>query len=384
MTYSKNRINLHIYPGDITYQSRIQKEIDSLIKLKLIDEIVIICQNPGSKPSVEKLNTKITIHYIKLFRHYTSNNILRRLLVIEFFIKAIIKSLYLEFDIINCHTIHVLPIGVFVKIIKRKKVIYDTHELETEVDGSKGLLKFFSKILEKVCIKFVDHTFVVNNSIKEWYFNKYHLNHISTIRNIPLHINVPNERSKILNYHFNIPDHHQIFIYQGMLSKKRGMDVILNTFKLINSKEKHIVFLGHGSLKEEILLSSEKFSNIHFMSTVSLQELPKFTSGADVGIHMILNTCLNHYYCLPNKVFEYFKYGIPMIASNFPEMSNLIKENKIGWCISPDTESLLNLVESISKSDINYYRMNTHQNKDSYSWENEEKEYVIAYNRLNN
>ena len=58
-------------------------------------------------------------------------------------------------------------------------------------------------------------------------------------------------------------------------------------------------------MKSEIQNLSQQTRNIHYHPMVDIDELQKYTSSADVGIHMILNTCLNHYYCLPNKLFEY-------------------------------------------------------------------------------
>lgn len=383
MNQSRRIINLHIYPSDITHQTRIQKEIKSLFELNLVDELIIISQNPGAKPDIEKVNSNLTLYHIRLLTNNDSNVFLRRLMFIEFFIKAFFKMLTIKFDIVSCHSLHVLPIGVAAKVLRSKKLIYDAHELETEVNGSKGFLKVFSKLLEKTCIKFVDQTFVVSDSIKDWYIKKYRLKNISTIRNIPSSSNGHVGKNNLLRNKFHISKHQQVYIYQGYLSTKRGVNIILEAFKSIHSMEKHIVFLGSGHLKNEIVEASAAYKNIHFIDTVSPDELPTYTSSADIGIHMIINTCLNHYYCLPNKVFEYFVYGIPVIVSNFPEMASVVESNNIGWCISPQIETLVKLINTITNDEIEKYRSNVLVKRNDFSWENEAKEYIIAYEKLN-
>ena len=382
MNKSKRIINLHIYPSDITHQARIQKEIKSLFDLKLVEELIIISQNLGTKPPIEKVSSKLTLHNISLLTSKDSNVFLRRFMFIEFFIRAFFKTLTLKFDIINCHSLHVLPLGVAAKILRSKKLIYDAHELETEVNGAKGMLKVISKVLEKTFIKFVDQTFVVSNSIKEWYINKYQLKDISTIRNIPSSSQGYVSKNNLLRNLFHISENQQVYIYQGSLSTKRGANIILEAFKSIHSIEKHIVFLGSGHLKNEILEATKIYNNIHFLDAVSTVELPAYTSSADVGIHMIINTCLNHYYCLPNKIFEYFVYGIPVIVSDFPEMSSIVESNNIGWCISPQIETLVKVINSITNEEIEKYRSNVLIKRNDFSWENEANEYINAYQRV--
>ena len=38
-------------------------------------------------------------------------------------------------DLIHCHDVLVLPLGVIVKLITRAKLIYDAHELESDRNG---------------------------------------------------------------------------------------------------------------------------------------------------------------------------------------------------------------------------------------------------------
>ena len=91
----------------------------------------------------------------------------------------------------NCHSLNCLFIGVILKIIRGVKLIYDTHELETERNGLTGIKKVFSKKIEKYCIGYCDHIFVVGDKINRWYKNHYKLknNIITTIFNFPNLIN---------------------------------------------------------------------------------------------------------------------------------------------------------------------------------------------------
>jgi hypothetical protein len=67
------------------------------------------------------------------------------------------------------------------------KVIYDTHELETETQGCVGLVGVKRRRKEAKFIVDVDYTIVVTPSIEKWYRNAYELKNIVTVRNVPLY-----------------------------------------------------------------------------------------------------------------------------------------------------------------------------------------------------
>jgi glycosyltransferase involved in cell wall biosynthesis len=375
---SVSNTNLHIYPSNLLNESRIEKEVGSLIKLKIVEKVVFIGLECNGKPTIERVYPGLIFIRIKLATKNSNIKLIRYLMFLEFFFKATILALKLNYEILNVHSLHVLPIGFIIKVFRRKKVVYDAHELETEVSGSKGIVRFISKVIERFCIKFVDYTIVVSQSICDWYKKEYKIKNIKVIKNVPNLNDIAFEKS-IFRGIYNIPNDHLIFIYQGLLSKTRGVNIILDAFVSLHNTNKHIVFLGTGPLEKEIYLETQKFNNIHLHPMVKSFELHKYTSGADVGIHMILNTCLNHYYCLPNKIFEYFLFGLPVIVSDFPEMKKLVIENGIGWCIKPEVKFLIDIIEKINFSNLQGFKENALINRKNFGWQIEELNYIEIY-----
>ena len=82
------------------------------------------------------------------------------------------------------------------------------------------------------------------------------------------------------------------------------------------------------------------------MPAVSPNEVISICSVADVGIHPIENTCLNHFYCLPNKLFQYIQAGIPVLCSDFPEMRKIVDGYKVGEVF--DVEDVNNISNTIN------------------------------------
>lgn len=296
----------------------------------------------------------------------------------------IVRRYYREdISVIHCHSLDDLPIGVLLKIGKRGvKLVYDAHELETEKNGLTGVNKKFAKIKERVLIRFVDHTLVVSDSIADWYRHNYQGGPVTVVRNMPCRngSTLPDQVRSVFRDKFGI-NGGIVFLYQGALMRGRGIQLLLNAFSRVNDN-KHIVFMGYGSYEQQIKDFAAKYKNIHFHEAVKPDEVMRYTVGADVGICLIENTCLSYYYSLPNKLYEYTLAGMPVVVSQFPEMSKLIGEFENGWGTPVLEESLRSLVEKIDSPSIEAKRRNSIKARERIGWDLEEKKLLAVYQGL--
>jgi glycosyltransferase involved in cell wall biosynthesis len=364
-------VNLHIYLSPFKNESRILKETASIIRLELADEIIIVASWRSSLPLKERIDEKRKVVRFKSFFQLLPNNIISESL--RFF--HLIFLIFFRFRsskpaFVNCHSLSVLFAGVLFKKFANSVLIYDAHELETERAGLKGIKKFFAKGLEKILIHQCDHVIVVSNSIADWYKQEYNLNEVHVVRNVPDTRTIKPEKNSILKDKFKISSTELLFIYQGLLSKGRGVEIILNSFSK-TSPDKHLVLMGYGTLESEIKSYESKFPNIHFQPAVSPHEIMSYTKGCDVGICLIENIGLSYYYCLPNKFFEYILSGVPVIASNFPDMSVLINQYTCGWLIEPEEKYLTGLINQMNTKNILAKKENCLR-IDSLGWQKEE------------
>lgn len=344
---------LHLTHTDINSDSRILKELESLSKDKRMNITALgVLMNEESEKykKIEDVRIKsINLNSRKLI--FLPAFIKHSLSVIELTLKMIFNSLKAKPSIIHCHDTLVLPLGVLVKLFMGSKLIYDAHELESNRNGLSKNLGKMTLLCEKFLWRFVDKLIVVSPSISKWYEDNIGKKDTEIIMNSPL-LNENNfDTSKDKSYFrnkFNISYDSKIFLYIGILGKGRGIELIIEAFKR-NDLRSHIVFLGYGELKDKLENSSKEHRNIHIHDAVPHNEVVTIAKSADVGLCFIQNVSLSDYYCLPNKLFEYAFAEIPVLASNFPDISMVIKKYNLGKCSDLDSESIYNSIKEFEQ-----------------------------------
>ena len=268
------------------------------------------------------------------------------------------------------------------KLFSKSNLVYDAHELETERNGWSRARKEIGKLVERILIRQADGVIVVSESIAKWYRDNYSLKNVYVIYNFTYkHVEQGAYHAKVFRKRLKLRDDEILFIYQGALGRGRGIEILLNVFSKVD-KIKHIVFMGYGDLEKAVKNWESKYSNIHFQPAVKPEEVLLYTSAADVGICLVENLCLSYYCTMPNKVFEYVSSGLPLIVSDFPEMAKIVDHNECGWKVSLDEGSVTDLINKISKEEIEQKRSNVLKCRDDFLWEKQEKKLLTIYRTL--
>ena len=359
--------------------SRVLKENISLQKAGYDVKVVALLEDDMDEFEVIQ---NVSVHRVKLKSKNWSRNRLIQLVKYFEFIYQVVRQ-YKDADILHCNDLHTLPIGVIVKKFfnKQVKIVYDAHEYETEINGLSGIQKKLTKKLEKFLIKYADRVITVSNAIADEYVKLYNIPKPTLVLNTPPFKKI--QKKDIFRETLNISKDKTIFLYQGGLSSGRGIEILLDTFKSIDDKKSVIVFMGYGSLEDLIKVADKSYKNIYFHKAVTPDILLDYTSSADFGILFYENNCLNHYYCSPNKMFEYLMAEIPVIVSNLYEMKRLVEKNKIGVVAQENSPN--GLKEAILKAvklDKKELQQNIQKVKEIYNWEKQEKVLINLYKEL--
>ena len=374
-------INIHLYPSPFKNESRIEKQALTISHLNTFDEICLLGTYAKGLNRHRWLDKSISVNLLGkeniaggiLIKVYTF--IIWYLSIIKFCRKKTIKC-------INVHSLSSLVIGVLIKYFKKSVLIYDTHELETETNGSSGIRKKLAKYVERVFIGSADHIFVVSNAIADWYASEYKVKRPTVILNTPKLYQL--RKSNILRENLGIADDKVIILYQGGLGYGRGVDLLLSTFKQRKDNNVVIVFMGYGELQDKIIQASQQSDRIFFHPAVPPDVVLDYTVSADIGVSLIENTCLSYYYCLPNKLFEYAMYGLPVIVSNMKEMRDFVEKYNMGLVVEENSIDELNIViDELLTKDLLTFKNNAREAAEKNAWEIQEQNMLNVYNALN-
>ncbi len=376
-----NMINiLHCTHTDILSDNRILKEINSISKIHGVCVFGVGFKSSESGAVSEQPVPRIYTHELFSRRAAIQPKFIRHFVVaIEMLIVACRYGVQIKPKIVHCHDTPMLLAGVFLKLFCSSKIIYDAHELESKRNHQGRIGSWLTILVEKFSWPFINHLITVSPSIIDWYMEKLGKKPSTLVLNSPFISSLGESAHSLdgikpLRQRFNIPNDCKIFIYLGLLMPGRGGQVLLDSFCSPEVRS-HIVFVGYGSEVRLIKDYSLKHNNIHYHPPVPHEHVVALASSADYGLCMIENVSLSDYYCLPNKLFEYAFSGIPVLASNFPDMRKIIKNYNLGETCNIDVGSIVSAIKRIENLNLKYEKKSIY----ALSWGAQEVSLQAAY-----
>jgi len=299
-------------------------------------------------------------------------------------------------DIYHAHDLNVLGIAFHASKSYGGSIVYDSHEFYVERNRAKklhSLGKFLLTQYEKFLVRKADLVITVSESIAKEFEKRYQIPKPKVILNAPNLLNRNCLDSDLrdqcsIRKLLNISSDQKLVLYCGSITFNRGLEKVIESLHYF--PEGHLVMMGYG--KEAYL---QKLSHVAeqtnvrdrvtFLEAVPSEQVTTYASSADVGIAPIENVCLSYYYCSPNKIFEYVNAGIPVVASNFPEMRKVVDKYNIGAVFNPeDPLDIANTLRFIFSDLTSYEAMkrNTEAAAAEYNWEREADKLLALYDEL--
>jgi glycosyltransferase involved in cell wall biosynthesis len=274
-----------------------------------------------------------------------------------------------------------LPANYLASKIKRVPLVFDSHEYFPEVPElvHRPKIKTVWLKIEKLFLPKIKFGYTVCESIANIYKEKYGIQ-LSVVRNLPFR--KKNETVKSIQ---RIGNGKKVIIYQGALNIGRGIELMMDTIQFLDN----VVFViaGGGDIAENLKIKAEKLGlkdKIIFLGRMQLDELHQYTLRADLGMSLEENLGLNYYYALPNKLFDYIQAQVPVIVSDFPEMSKVVREYNIGLAVDErNPEKLATIISEMLANDALRltWKDNLKKASEELCWENERNVLIEIYGR---
>jgi glycosyltransferase involved in cell wall biosynthesis len=227
------------------------------------------------------------------------------------------------------------------------------------------------------------YVMTVSDSIAAQYESEYRIRPV-TIRNCS------GSAAGIISYsrdELGIPIDHLLLILQGtgINIDRGGMELI----EAVRQTEKvSLLIVGSGDLIEVLkrrVTELDISERVKFVPKVPWEILMRYTRSADAGLSLDKNTNLNYRFSLPNKLFDYISAGIPVIASDLPEVRKTVLENRCGMIIPEVTSKEIStaLKELSNNKDLlSELKKNAAIASESVNWEKESLKVIEFYSSI--
>jgi len=294
-----------------------------------------------------------------------------------------------RFDAIHCHDLWTLPAGVELRArySPDAKIIYDSHELFAFQVKSRIVQRYLSR-LEEQYIRAADLVITVNESISRELAKLYGTNRPEVIYNScgAAWNTSPLTQREFLE-HFGASEDGFRVMLQGNLARDRNVENVVRAFRMLDDSIR-LFLLGAGPIETALrkLCRKRQISNVFFGRWVPQEDLLRYVSHANLGIIPYPgNISLNHYYCTPNKLFEFIEAGIPICANDLPELRRIIRGKAIGDVYPMDTpEEIAYAMDECRRrcAGGEFQDSSLQAAREEFSWDRQGEKLLDLYSRL--
>ena len=308
--------------NDLVTDQRVHKVCTSLMQngyeVKLVGRRL-----PKSKPVKRDYQTK----RMSLWFHRTI------FFYAEFNIRLFFYLLFDKTDIFLSNDTDSLLANYLASAIRKKPLVFDAHEIfpeAPEITDRKWVKKVWTSIENRI-FPLLKNTYTVCDSIAAYYNEKYKMN-MQVVRNIPL------KKIKTAQIAPQVSpidaEGKKVILYQGAVNRGRGIEQMIDAMPLLDDFVFYVIG-GGDKLKElkDKVKTMGLTGKVIFTGQIPFENLPAYTVQADIGINLLENWGLSYYYSLPNRIFDYIRENIPILACNFPEIRKIITHYSIGTLI---------------------------------------------------
>lgn len=304
----------------------------------------------------------------------------------------------LKADVYHAHEPDLsLVIAIRAKHLLRKMgfytlVVHDMHEYPpgSPADMAPNFLKlpvFLAHILwNKLSMKWVDHVFTANNIVRGYALVlKYNLS-VDVLYNAPSLKLFPQPPAKS----WPAKGEKILLCHEGSLPFNRGLKEMVESVYCLRDRV-CLRIIGDVFGKERKWLEREiedkqLYDSVSITGWLPYEKVGQALIDCHAGL-ILFRDCMNNRMAgPPNKLFNYMNAGLPVLSVDFPEMRQILTEEKCGILIRDQSvKSIIDAIERLLKNADILNRMSANGQQavvQRYSWEVMEEKILLSYERL--
>jgi glycosyltransferase involved in cell wall biosynthesis len=239
-------------------------------------------------------------------------------------------------SVLHAHDSNALVPVAIASAARRVPFVYDAHELwlgRPRRDRSRlyfALSQAWYRLVQRLAIPRAAAVVTVSPPIVGHLRRHYGLDRVHLVPNYPDRAGrVERRELRDLPGGEAIDPDQPIVLYLGGLMRGRGIEGLLEA--MASLPDAQLVSLGEGPLLDQLRTEAAAAgTRATFLAPVAPELVNDYAASATVGVSPYVPEGLNNRYSLPNKLFHYMAAGIPVVASDFPQVRAIVGAARCG------------------------------------------------------
>ena len=334
----------------------------------------------GTKQSKSLTNTS-PYRFIPIMQNAKKNSIFR--FTMSLFINAR-KINVPSSSIINPQAIYyAFPFLIPTKKGKNVLTLHGTEINTLENKFGKVATFLFQNTIEKFIVFRMDKIIALNEEIKEYYLKRYPKLKDKIVV-IPTAIDIDRFKplsKKEMRHKYGFSSSDKIILFVGRFARLKGLDLLLRSFKIVETKipDAKLVLVGGGRKEGELrgLAKKLELTNEIFWGTVDHDAVPEIMNCADVFALSSLSEVS------PTVVKEALACGVPVVSTDVGDVHKLVKDGETGYIVKTRTEEEMSAkLIKVLLSNNDKFKENCISMAQQYSWNSIAKKIMGVYDEV--
>jgi glycogen synthase len=223
-----------------------------------------------------------------------------------------------EYDLVHAHDYNTLELGAELADVRGTLLVYDAHEYWSgrPRHGRPAPLQHLQELArERRLGARADAVLTVSDGIARLFEDQFGWRHVSVVRNT-----FPREPAR-----FTRIERPRGLVYAGRISADRDLETIAAAAE--DLKPLRVTVAGP---RDETFLSKYSAGAVQIRDALPLAELDQLIAAEGLALVSLADRGVNHRLAMPNKLFHAVRIGVPVVATDLPEIGECVRAYGLG------------------------------------------------------
>lgn len=320
-----------IVDNGCTPDRRVLKEAASLAESGC--EVTIIAWDRECRlPSEEWPGAGVCIRRVAVGGGYNLG--LRQLrMVVRFWWAALRLLRRMSIDVIHCHDLPSLPVGVLARGRRRHRLVYDAHEIYWLMMRSRlpGAVQWMLRRFEDLLLRRVDEVVTVSPVLADYFLRRHR--RVTVVGNWYDAVEPDAAAGIDLRQRLGIDPDAFVVASIGFLGPERFHELLLDF--AATAPDVEVVVAGTGEAASQVRSAAERLPNLHYLGWVSRPE--DVYAAANAIFYGLRGDDPYSDLLSPNTLFLSIALGRPLVTTALSEAGRVVAASGAGEIVDPPT-----------------------------------------------